>query len=167
LAATLGIEGAGNEESLAGADLAILSVPSSATRETASALAAALGSTPLLSVASDLRFTDAGIEPGRESRSLAEEVAEVVEAPVASGFQSLAASNLTLPRLPDEDVLVCGNDSAAKDPSLELGAQLVAGRAIDAGPLANSRALESMTAVLLNVNRRFKVRAGLRVTGLP
>ncbi|MDX6489790.1 MAG: hypothetical protein QOD43_35, partial [Gaiellaceae bacterium] len=41
------------------------------------------------------------------------------------------------------------------------------GRAVDAGPLANSRALEAMTAVILNVNKEFGVHAGLRLTGLP
>jgi predicted dinucleotide-binding enzyme len=44
---------------------------------------------------------------------------------------------------------------------------MVAGRAVDAGPLANSRALEGMTAVILNVNKEFGVHAGLRLTGLP
>jgi len=38
---------------------------------------------------------------------------------------------------------------------------------VDVGPLANSRALEAMTAVILNVNREFGVTAGLRLTGLP
>jgi predicted dinucleotide-binding enzyme len=50
---------------------------------------------------------------------------------------------------------------------LDLGSRLVAGRAVDAGPLANARALEGMTAVLLNVNRAYGVQAGLRLVGLP
>ena len=41
-----------------------------------------------------------------------------------------------------------------------------AGRAIDAGPLASARALEGMTAVIVNVNKRYKAHAGLRLTGL-
>jgi hypothetical protein len=167
LATVLGVEGAENEEAVAGADLIVLSVRSSAAVDTVRALAPAIGATPLLCVASDLRFTDNGVEPGRESRSLAEDIAEAVEAPVASGFQSLGAASLTRPEPPDQDAFVCGDDPVAKEPALELGAQLVAGRAIDAGPLANSRGLEAMTAVLLNVNRRYKAHAGLRVTGLP
>ena len=54
-----------------------------------------------------------------------------------------------------------------KDIALDVGARLVGGHAIDAGPLANSRGLEAMTAVLLNVNKRYRTHAGLRVTGLP
>jgi 8-hydroxy-5-deazaflavin:NADPH oxidoreductase len=167
LAGVVGGEGASNEEAVAGADLVVLAVPPGASIETARTLAPAIGAAPLLSVASDLRFKDNGVEPGRDSRSLAEEIADVVDAPVASGLQSLATASLRRPEPPDEDAFVCGDDPAAKEPALELASQLVAGRAIDAGPLANSRALEAMTAVLLNVNRRYKTHAGLRVTGLP
>lgn len=166
LATALGVQGATNEQAVAGADLIVLSVQSSAVLDTARDLVPALGETPLLCVASELRFTENGVEPGRDVRSLAEDVAEIVSGPVASGYQSLAASSLAGPDLPDEDVFVCG-DEAAKELALELGARLVGGRAIDAGPLAASRGMEAMTAILLNVNRRYGVHAGLRVTGLP
>ena len=62
-------------------------------------------------------------------------------------------------------MLVCGDDDEAKQIALELGTKLVAGRALDAGPLVNARALEGMTAVILHVNRRYRVVAGLRLTG--
>lgn len=167
LGAAYGAVGAGNADVARAADLVVLSVPGRAALETAKGLAEAIGSTPVLSVASDLRFTDAGVLPGRLGRSLAEEVADAVAAPVAAGLQSLAAAHLLSSEPPDEDVLVCGDEEAAKAPALELGARLVGGRAIDAGPLANARALEGMTAVILNVNRRYKVRAGIRLTGFP
>jgi 8-hydroxy-5-deazaflavin:NADPH oxidoreductase len=167
LAAAYGAVGAGNADVAREADLVILSVPGRAALDTVKSLADAIGSTPVLSVASDLRFTEAGVLPGRLGRSLAEELADAVSAPVAAGLQSLAAAHLAAVEPPDEDVFVCGDAEAAKAPSLELGARLVAGRAIDAGPLANARALEGMTAVILSVNRRYKVRAGIRLTGFP
>ena len=167
LALVYGVSGGANEEVARVADLVILSVPGRAAVDTARGLADAIGSTPVVSVASDLRFTEAGVLPGRLGRSLAEEVAEVLAAPVAAGFQSLAAAHLAAPEPPDEDVLVCGDEFAAKDVALEIGARLVRGRAIDAGPLANARALEAMTAVILNVNRRYGARAGIRLTGIP
>jgi NADPH-dependent F420 reductase len=166
IAAVIGVEGDANEDAAANADLVVLSVRSNAALETARALAPVLGTTPLLSVASDLTFTENGVLPGRESRSLAEAIQDVVDAPVAAGLQSLAAIHLTSPNPPDEDVLVCGDDERAKQLSLELASRLIRGRAIDAGPLANARALEGMTAVLLNVNRRYKVHAGIRLVGL-
>jgi 8-hydroxy-5-deazaflavin:NADPH oxidoreductase len=167
LAAAYGAVGAGNADVAREADLVILSVPGRAAVDTAKTLAEAIGSTPVLSVASDLRFTEAGVLPGRLGRSLAEEVADVLPAPLAAGFQSLAAAHLAAPEPPDEDVFVCGDAEEAKSPALELGGRLVAGRAIDSGPLANARALEGMTAVILNVNRRYKIRAGIRLTGFP
>jgi 8-hydroxy-5-deazaflavin:NADPH oxidoreductase len=166
IAAVVGAEGASNEESIVGADLVVLAVRSNAAIETARQLAPILGDTPLLCVASDLTFTDNGVLPGRHTDSLAEHVDRIVDGPVAAGLQSLAAAHLSHPEPPDEDVLVCGDDPRAKDPSLELAGRLVAGRAIDAGPLANARALEGMTAVILNVNRRYKTAAGIRITGL-
>jgi NADPH-dependent F420 reductase len=167
LAAVLGVRGGSNEEIVRGADLVVLSVRSNGAVDTARELAGAIGATPLLCVASALRFTDRGVVPARDGGSLAEDVAALVEGPVASGFQSLPAAHLEHADLPDQDALVCGDDGEAKRLALELGAKLVAGRAIDAGPLENARALEAMTAVILNVNRRYKTRAGLRITGLP
>ncbi|HEX2293349.1 MAG TPA: NAD(P)-binding domain-containing protein [Gaiellaceae bacterium] len=166
IAVTLGVEGTTNEEAVGNADLVILAVRSNAALDTARALAPAIGTTPLLSVASALEFTDTGVIPGQHGYSLAEEIDGIVDAPVAAGMQTLAAVHLTSPEPPDEDVLICGEASAAKDLSLDLGARLVKGRAIDAGPLANARALEGMTAVILNVNRLYKRSAGIRLTGL-
>ncbi|MGZ8691556.1 MAG: NADPH-dependent F420 reductase [Gaiellaceae bacterium] len=163
-AAELGVAGGRNEVIVTGADLVVLAVKSSATLETASELAAAIGTTPVLCVASDLRFTDAGVLPGRHQGSLAEEVARIVRAPVASGLQSFAAANLV--KGDPGDALVCGGDDRAKELSLELAGR-VAERAIDVGPLENSRALEGMTAVILNVNKLYKAHAGIRLTGLP
>jgi 8-hydroxy-5-deazaflavin:NADPH oxidoreductase len=166
IATIVGVDGAANEEAVVGADLVVLAVRSNAALETARALAPALGMTPLLSVASDLTFTDHGVLPGRQTYSIAEHIARIVDAPVAAGLQTLPAIHLTQPEPPEEDALICGDDPRAKEPSLELADRIVRGRAIDAGPLANARALEGMTAVILNVNRRYKAHAGLRLTGI-
>jgi hypothetical protein len=163
----LGVEGGTNEDVVRGADLVVLATKSNAALETAATLADAIGETPVLCVASDLRFTDIGIVPGLEEGSLAENVAKVIRAPLASGLQTVSAIDLSGPEPPDQDALICGDDPAAKKLALELAGRLVGGRAVDVGPLANSRALEGMTAVILNVNKEFGVHAGLRITGLP
>jgi NADPH-dependent F420 reductase len=163
----LGVRGGSNEEIVKDADLVVLAVKSNAALDTARELSGAIGDTPVLCVASDLQFTDNGVLPGRESRSLAEELAEIVDAPVASGLQSVSAIELSTSEPPDQDVLVAGDDARAKELALEVAGKLVAGRAVDVGPLANSRALEAMTAVILNVNKTFKAHAGVRLTGIP
>jgi 8-hydroxy-5-deazaflavin:NADPH oxidoreductase len=159
----LGVEGGRNQDVVVGAELVVLAVKSNATLQTAGELADAIGATPVLCVASDLRFTDDGVLPGKHQGSLAEEVERVLRAPVASGFQSFAAVNV-IDGDPG-DALICGADNDAKRLAMELAERLGA-RAIDVGPLANSRALEGMTSVILNVNRRYKTHAGIRLTGL-
>jgi NADPH-dependent F420 reductase len=150
--------GATNENAVRGVDLVVLATRADAALPTASDLADAIGTTPVLSVASDLRSTDA--------LSLAQRTQDLVRGPVVAGLHSLAAGKLAH-RRPDEDAFVCGDDGEAKALALELAAKVVAGRALDAGPLASARALEAMTAVIVNLNKRYKGHAGIRVTGLP
>ena len=163
--AEVGAAGAANADAVRDVELVVLAVNADAALDTARSLADAIGETPTLSVASALRFSKSGVRP-REGRSLAEETAALLAAPVAAGLHSLAAA--TLAAGPAEgDALVCGDDAAAKQVALELAGKVVMGRALDAGPLESARALEGMTAVIVNLNRRYKGHAGLRVTGLP
>ncbi len=165
-AAELGVEGATNEEAAGAADLVVLTTKADGAVETARALRDAIGMTPVLSVAAELSFTKGGVLPTEEPTSIARRIQDVVDGPVVAGLHSLAASNLGAAEAPDEDTLVCGDDPAAKEIVLELAGKLTSGRAIDAGPLASARALEGMTAVIVNVNKRYKAHAGLRVTGV-
>jgi 8-hydroxy-5-deazaflavin:NADPH oxidoreductase len=158
--------GASNADAVAGVDLAVLAVEAGAALECAAGIASALGSTPLLSVASAIRFEKGvGLLPDPDPRSLAERIQDVVAAPVVAGLHSIAASNLG-DEAPDEDTFICGDDADAKALALELAGRVVAGRALDAGPLASARALEGLTAVIVNLNRRYRGHAGLRVSGL-
>jgi 8-hydroxy-5-deazaflavin:NADPH oxidoreductase len=150
--------GAANEQAVSGADLVVLATNAAGTLSTATDLAQAIGEMPVLSVASDLRSTD--------SLSLAQRTQDLLRAPVVAGLHSLAAGKLARGR-PDEDAFVCGDDADAKALALELAAKVVAGRALDAGPLAGARALEGMTGVIVSLNKRYKGHAGIRVTGLP
>jgi 8-hydroxy-5-deazaflavin:NADPH oxidoreductase len=159
-------DGAANEEAVLDVELVVLATNADGALTTAAALAGALTQTPLLSVASELRFASGAAFPGAEERSLAERAQELVRVPVVAGLHSLAAGKLLHGR-PDEDAFVCGDDVDAKVLALELAAKVVAGRALDAGPLVNARALEGLTAVIVNLNKRYEGHAGVRVTGLP
>jgi NADPH-dependent F420 reductase len=150
--------GAANEDAVRGVDIVVLATRADAALSTATTLAEAIGETPVLSVASDLRSTDA--------LSLAQRTQDLVRGPVVAGLHSLAAGKLAHGR-PDEDAFVCGDHEEAKGLALELAAKVVAGRALDAGPLKSARGLEAMTAVIVNLNKRYKGHAGIRVTGLP
>jgi NADPH-dependent F420 reductase len=156
---------ASNAEAVADVELIVLSVAAEAVLETAAELADAIGETPVLSVASKLQFAAGAASPSDDPLSLAERTQHLLRSPVAAGLHSLAAASLG-PGKAEGDALVCGDDEDAKAKALELAAMLVTGRALDAGPLASARALEGMTAVIVNLNRRYGGHAGLEIVGL-
>ncbi|MFN2629520.1 MAG: NAD(P)-binding domain-containing protein [Gaiellaceae bacterium] len=165
-AARVGAAGAANEDAVRGVELVVLAVKADAALDTARSLADTIGPTPTLSVASELRFSRTGVRPRAAERSLAEDTAAILRGPLVAGLHSLAAASLA--EGPAEgDVLVCGDDEEAKRLALELAGKVVSGRALDAGPIESARALEGMTGVIVNLNRRYRGHAGLSVTGLP
>jgi len=87
---------------------------------------------------------------------------------MVAGFHTVSAKALARVDEPlDEDVILCGDDAEAKKVVAGLAERIVEGRAVDAGRLEVARWLEPLTAVLLNVNRRYKANSGIRISGLP
>ena len=85
---------------------------------------------------------------------------------VQAAFHNVSAAKLHSSGAVDCDVLVFGDDQAARAVVIEL-ANAAGTRGIDGGPLANSAAAEALTSVLIGINRRYKVEgAGIRITGL-
>lgn len=86
---------------------------------------------------------------------------------VVAAFHNVGARKLQSGARADCDVLVFGNDPAAREQVIGL-ACAIAARGIDGGVLANAVAAEALTAVLIAINRRYKVPgAGIHITGLP
>ena len=165
-AAELGAEGATNADAARAADLIVLATKAEATLGTAAELRVAIGTTPVLSVAAELVFSADGVAPTPEPTSIAARLQAMLDGPVVAGLHSLAARNLGADEAPDEDVLVCGDDADAKALVLELAERITTGRALDCGPLSGARTLEGLTAVIVNLNKRYKAHAGVRVTGV-
>jgi NADPH-dependent F420 reductase len=161
------VAGAANADACREADLVVLATKAEAAVDTARELREAIGTTPVLSVAAELSFGPSGVLPTPEATSVAARVQDVLEAPVIAGLHSLAARNLGRESPPEEDALVCGDDADAKAVVLELAERITAGRAVDCGPLGSARALEGLTAVIVNVNKRYKAHAGVRLSGIP
>jgi 8-hydroxy-5-deazaflavin:NADPH oxidoreductase len=162
----VGARGAANENAVREVDLVVLAVMADAALPTAESLAGAIATTPVLSVASALRFTKLGVLPGEHALSIAERTQALLEAPVVAGLHSLAAASLAHGKA-EGDALVCGEDARAKELALGLAGDVVTGRALDAGPLASARALEGFTALIVNLNKRYRAHAGVQITGLP
>ncbi|MBM3488749.1 MAG: NADPH-dependent F420 reductase, partial [Alphaproteobacteria bacterium] len=106
--------------------------------------------------------------PPEGSAAAAAQAALGPGAKLVSAFQNVSAQHLQdLDHAIDCDVLVCGDDAAARETVIALAA--AAGmKAWHAGVLANAVAAESLTAVLIAINRRYKIAgAGLRIVGDP
>jgi NADPH-dependent F420 reductase len=101
--------------------------------------------------------------------SAAQQAAEMVPAGVrvVSALHTVSASTLRdLDATLDEDVLVCGDRKADKEPVMALVERIEGLRAVDCGRLENARTTEALTALLIGINVRYKTHAGIRITGL-
>jgi 8-hydroxy-5-deazaflavin:NADPH oxidoreductase len=90
------------------------------------------------------------------------------EVSIAAAFHNLSAELLAGDAAVDCDVLVCSDDDRAKQVATELAMKIPGVRALNGGKLENARIVESVTALLIGLNIRYKVHtAGVRFTGLP
>lgn len=82
-------------------------------------------------------------------------------------FHHLSAVNLweSEDLLDHEDVLVCGDDADARAIVLDLATAVTGRHGIDVGALRLASHLEPLTAVLIGINRRYKIRPGLAIVG--
>ncbi|MCZ7546278.1 MAG: NADPH-dependent F420 reductase [Anaerolineae bacterium] len=161
---------ADNAAAAAQADIVVLSVPYSAHKATLEAVQAQLDGKILIDVTVPLDPNDVftvHLPPGGAA-SLEAQTMLGDRVRVVAAFQNVSFVKLKdLDGDVDCDVLVCGDDPDAKVEALQL-VEAAGMRGIDAGPLANAVAVESLTPVLLSINRRYKIKgAGIRITGLP
>jgi NADPH-dependent F420 reductase len=157
-----------NEEAVAAADVVFLTVPWAGHRPTVEALGPRLAGRVVVDVVNPLEFDAGGARSIDVAEGSAAEQAQMLapQARVVSAFHDVSARRLLSDGPVDTDVLVCGDDQDAKEIVLALAASIPGVRGVDAGPLRLSRHLEGMTAVLLGINRRYRVRSGLRITGM-
>ena len=168
------IEGMDNASAAATCDVAILTVPFSGV----SALLKQLKSvwkpgTMVIDTTVPLAATVGGAATrvlGVWQGSAAEQTKELLPPGVslAAAFQNLGAESLAGNEPVDCDILVCGDDEKAKQVAFELVSKIRGARPLNGGKLENARIVESLTALLIGLNMRYKVHgAGIRFTGLP
>lgn len=163
------VHGATNWEAAHAASIVVLTVPYSAQAATAEAVRDCLQGKILVDVTVPLipPKVDRVQLPNGESAVLAlhRKLGERVK--VVSAFQNVSATHLKdLSHEIECDVLVCGDDAAARETVIGL-ARDAGLRAWHAGPLANSAAAEALTSVLIAINKRYKVTgSGIRITGV-
>jgi NADPH-dependent F420 reductase len=168
------VSGMANPDAVGGAELVVLSVPFASQAATLKSIEDALRADALLL---DVTVPLAAAVGGRPTRvlgvwqgSAAQQAQELVPAgvTVVSALHTVAAAHLAdLDHAFDEDVLVCGDDADAKRRVAELIALIPGLRPIDAGKLEQARIVEQLTALMIGINIRHKVTAGIRLAGLP
>jgi NADPH-dependent F420 reductase len=86
---------------------------------------------------------------------------------VVAAFQTISARDLLVPDRPiDSDVVVCADDSRARETVMLLAEKIDGIRAVDGGGLENACYVESFTALLLNINRTYGARSAIRIVGI-
>ena len=171
-----GVEGAGevtgaaNADACADADVVLLAVPYDGHDELVATLP--LSGKVVVSCVNPLAFDKRGphglvVDDG--AGSAAESAQRIApESKVVGAFHHVSAVTLWGDRdyLDDEDILVCGDDADAKAVAIELARSVTGRDGIDAGALRLARQLEPLTAVLISINKRYKVHSGVRISGL-
>ncbi|HEV2182149.1 MAG TPA: hypothetical protein VGR39_00590, partial [Candidatus Acidoferrales bacterium] len=121
---------------------------------------------PLAATVGGLPTRTLGVWQGSAAQQAAEMAPEGVS--VAAAFQNVSAGLLTGEGPVDSDVVVCTDDERARQATVELVEKIPGLRAINGGRLENARIVEQMTALILAINGKYKVRrTGVRFTGLP
>ncbi len=163
------LSGTSNEEAVAGADLAIVTVPHASHRATLEGLRPALAGKIVIDAVVPVSFDRGPRRVPVEAGSMTEEAAQLLpDSRVVGAFHEIAAELLQAPGTTiDGDVLVTGDDAEAKRTVIALAGDIQGVRGVDAGPLRFSSAVEDFAILLIGVNGRYKARSGIRIAGLP
>ncbi len=162
-----------NSDAVAQAEIVILAVPFRNQSENLTNLKGALRAgqllvdttVPLAAAVSGRATRTLGVWQGSAAQQAQEMVPEGVR--VVSGFHTISAALLTdLDHRLEEDILICGDRAEDKEELAEVVRAIDGLRPVDCGRLEMARILEQLTPLIISINVKHKVRAGIRITGL-
>jgi 8-hydroxy-5-deazaflavin:NADPH oxidoreductase len=166
---SLSIAGATNAQAAA-SDLVILATAFEAAADTAASLADELSGRVLVSMANGMSRIGNEMQPLWSARG---SIAATVQAllprtKVSAAFHHLPAKEFSDIAHPIEsDVLVCADDEQAAQTTVALVESIPGLHGLRAGSLATAGTVEALTAVLVNVNIRYRCHTTLRLVGVP
>jgi len=163
-----------NSEAVAAADVVVLTVPFSAHASTLKKIKPAFrpgtvvidATVPLAAGVGGAATRTVGVWQG----SVAQQALEMLpkEVALAATFHHISAETLAGDHPVDCDAIICSDSEPARTVASELAEKIPGVRAVNGGRLENARIVEQMTALLIAINQKYKVRnIGLRLTGLP
>jgi hypothetical protein len=163
------IRGANNADAAAQAEIVVVCVPYTAHKDTLQSIAQAVQGKIVVDVTVPIQPPHFSTVTLPQGRTAAQEAQALLGAGVriVSAFQNVSAIHLKdLSHPPNCDVLISGDDPQAKQEVAAL-AEAAGMRGIDVGPLANAIVAESLTPILVAINKRYGVKgAGIRITGI-
>ena len=164
------IKGTDNSGAAAAADVVFLAFPYEGQRPVLEEIAPLLKGKIVVCVIAPMKF-----ERGRgasavevEAGSAAQEAQEMLpDSQVVAAFQNASAEELLDPAITMEgDVVVCSDHADAKKLVMGLAGKIKNLRGVDGGSLANAKYVEQITPMLVNINRIYKVHAGIKIVGI-
>ncbi len=167
---TIDVKGADNLEAASQAAVIFLTVPYEAQRPLLEPLKEPLRGKVVVNVIAPMKF-----ERGRGASALpvaagsaAEEAQQLLpDSLVVAAFQNVSAEELQDPdKVMQGDVVICSDFSDAKSLVSDLTRKIPDLRPVDGGGLANSKYVEQITPLLVNINRIYKIHAGIKIVGL-
>ena len=170
LAPGTNISGADNAQAAAQADVVFLAFPYEGQRATLEQLQDALAGKVVVDVIAPMSFQRgqgaSAVEV--EAGSAAQEAQELLpDSLVVAAFQNISAEELQQPdTVMDGDVIVCSDHAEAKNLVMSLVSKIPGLRPVDGGGLANSKYVEQITPMLVNINRIYKIHAGIKIVGI-
>ena len=166
------IEGLDNPDAVQRGDIVILSVPFRSQAETLAGLKHALSpgqllvdaTVPLAAAVGGKATRSVGVWQGSAAQQAQEHLPDGVG--LVSAFHTVSAAHLEdLDADLDEDVLMCGDSKQDKLRLAALVESIDGLRPVDCGPLELARIVEQLTPLIISINVRNKVRAGIKITG--
>jgi NADPH-dependent F420 reductase len=168
------VEGLSNDEAAGRAQTVVLAVPFRNQSENLNNLRHSLqpgsvlvdATAPLAAAIGGRATRTVGVWQGSAAQQAQEMAPRGVV--VVSAFHTVSAAALSDPAGElDEDVLITGDDRKSKDQIADLVRRIPGLRPVDCGDLEMARIVEQLTALLISVNKRYKVKhSGVKLSGL-
>lgn len=164
----ISVKGLGNLEAAREANIAVLTVPYAAHRDTLEALKEELKGKILVDVTVPLVPPKVATVQMPAAGSAAQEAKQIVgeEVQVCAAFQNIGYDHLLEDSGVECDVLVTGSSKEARAETIRL-VEAAGLRGWDAGPIENSVVVEGMTSILIGINKKYSsTHAGIKITGV-
>ena len=164
------IEGTDNLNAAKQAEAIFLTVPYDAQRPLLEQLNETLDGKIVINVIAPMTF-ERGVGASSvdvQAGSAAQEAQELLpNSFIVSAFQNVSAEELLDQAVNMEgDVIICSHHKEAKELAFDLTNKIPTLRPIDGGGLANSKYVEQITPLLVNINRIYKIHSGIHVVGI-